>query len=106
MFRLRGIAGGVSLDRRERQRAQLVGPKPASKFNLPLSLLDRLLKSTVVPLEAKIKAVERWRLEIAEAHSSAPAIRELRSRLAHARHFLELQRSAASDASSLGIGNR
>jgi hypothetical protein len=55
-----------------------------AKFDLPLPLLDRLLASRVVPLQAKINAIDRWRDELTEADSIDPRVRELENRLAMA----------------------
>jgi len=63
-----------------------------AEFDLPPSILDRLLASEIVPLAAKIKAVESWRLEVAEAHSRNPNTLALQRRLAAASRLLRRQK--------------
>jgi hypothetical protein len=55
-----------------------------AKFDLPLALLDRLLASRIVPHQAKIEAIDRWRDELIEAKSIDPHASELEERLAMA----------------------
>lgn len=63
------------------------------EFDLPISLLDRLLVSRIVSLEAKIKSIESWQRELEEAHSRNPRTVELKRRLALARETLSRQPS-------------
>jgi hypothetical protein len=71
----------------------LLFPEAAmAEFDLPLALLDRLLASRIVPLQAKIRAVDSWRDELKEARSIDPRARELDERLAMACAFLKKQR--------------
>jgi len=69
-----------------------------ARHNLPLTLLDRLLGSAVVPLEAKLKAIESWRRELADAALSEPALDAVASRLVHADTYL--RPSADTDTDS------
>ncbi len=62
------------------------------EFDFPYSLLTRLLVSEIVPLQAKIKAIESWRHELAESRSFDPHARELQARLAIASRVLRTQR--------------
>jgi len=59
-----------------------------SQPNLPLALLDRLLGSDIVPLEAKRSAIESWRRELADASVAETVLDALSSRLAHAETYL------------------
>jgi hypothetical protein len=61
--------------------------------NLPLSLLDRLLASEIVPLEAKLSAIESWRRELADAAPPDTMLDALSSRLAHAPTYLQIATS-------------
>jgi hypothetical protein len=55
---------------------------------LTLPLLDRLLKSTVVPREAKVAAIESWRVELASARARDGFHPEVERRLADASRLL------------------
>jgi hypothetical protein len=55
---------------------------------LTLPLLDRLLKSTIVPREAKVAAIESWRVELGSARARDAFHRELERRLAEASRLL------------------
>jgi hypothetical protein len=65
-----------------------------AKLDLPLSLLDRLLQSRIVPLQAKIEAVTRWQDELTEAASVDPLAIQLEQRLASAYASLRQARAA------------
>ena len=54
------------------------------KLDLPVPLLERLLASRVVPLQAKIEAIARWRDELMEAKSIDPRASELEKLLSMA----------------------
>lgn len=62
------------------------------EFDLPISLLDRLLASRIVSLDAKIKSIESWQRELEDALSCNPRTLELKRRLALARETLSGQR--------------
>ena len=72
------------------------------KLDLPIPLLDRLLASRIVPLQAKIRAIDSWQDELTEANSDDPRVLELRERLAMAHAFLKnsngYRRSSQSSA--------
>jgi hypothetical protein len=55
-----------------------------AKLDLPVPLLERLLASRVVPLQAKIEAIARWRDELMEVKSIDPRASELEERLSMA----------------------
>ena len=59
------------------------------RFDLPIPLLDRLLASCIVPLEAKIRAIDSWRDELIKANSVDPHVLELQERLRQAYSFLK-----------------
>lgn len=86
----------VSRDTAEPRRLNL-----PTEFDFPPLILDRLLASEIVPFEAKVKAVDSWRRELAGTHSNAPGIRELERRLARASRVLKWQR--ASKWSKIGL---
>jgi hypothetical protein len=75
-----------------REIVDLRGSRSYDEFDFPLSILARLLASEIVPLKAKIKAVESWRREVAEARSNAPGTCKLEKHLATASRFLKQQR--------------
>ena len=64
------------------------------KLDLPISLLDRLLASRIVPLQAKLEAIARWREELSEAASVEPRARQLQQHLAMAYAALRKARAA------------
>src|SRR4051812_8953511 len=79
-----------------RSRAKPRNPRPDQKFiagrnksprfrMLPLRVLDRLLASKLVPREAKLSAIERWQLELADLDRHDRVHLELGCRLAEAR---------------------
>jgi hypothetical protein len=55
---------------------------------LPLTLLDRLIASRLVPLDAKLAAIEGWRRELATLRSLNPMQAQLYQRLTRARQKL------------------
>jgi len=55
---------------------------------LTLDLVDRLLASTIVPREAKLAAVESWRLELASMRPLRQDCSRLEERLAAASRML------------------
>jgi hypothetical protein len=65
-----------------------------AKLDLPISLLDRLLASRIVPLQAKLEAVARWRDELTEAASVEPRARQLQQHLAMA--YASLRKAGAA----------
>jgi hypothetical protein len=69
--------------------------------DLPLSLLDQLLVSEIVPLEAKIKSIESWQEELAEVRSPSAAQVELEKHLAAAKRLLLNELNRPSRLSSL-----
>ena len=58
------------------------------EFDLPVSVLDRLIKSRIVPREAKLKSIESWQRELAECSSNSRRTLELANRLALAKNYL------------------
>jgi len=58
------------------------------EFDLPVSVLDRLIKSRIVPREAKLKSIESWQRELAECSSNSRRTLELANRLALAKNSL------------------
>ena len=72
------------------------------KLDLPISLLERLRASRIVPLQAKLEAVGRWRDELTEAASVDPRARQLQQHLAIAYASL---RKAGSAKSGAGTGH-
>src|SRR5262245_16175027 len=73
----------------ERDRTPSVSADGGSSHDvLPLALLERLLASKIVPRDAKLAAIERWRHELAEARSLDPFRRKLDERLAEASRSL------------------
>ena len=62
------------------------------EFDLPLSLLDRLIESRIVSYEAKIKSIESWQRELADLQSDNPRTLDLEYRLALAKRALTRQR--------------
>lgn len=63
---------------------------------LTLDLVDRLLASTIVPREAKLAAIESWRLELASMRDPRQACRRLERRLAAASRVLGAPRPWAA----------
>jgi len=74
--------------RREGGRRAALYPGTSSPSMLPLALLDRLLASTIVPREAKLAAIERWRNELSELRAPDAFHRQLEARLAQASRSL------------------
>jgi hypothetical protein len=72
----------------------------ATEFDFPRPLLDRLLASEIVPLQAKIEAIRSWRGELAQAHSLDPRTRELQHCLAKAHWLLRRQRLTSAVAAA------
>jgi hypothetical protein len=82
--------------------AQHSAPKgdAGTAVDLPPVILERLLASRIVPLDAKLKAIESWRREVAESRD--PQARELERRLAAAYRSLQFQRLKAPASALAG----
>jgi hypothetical protein len=63
---------------------------------LTLDLVDRLLASTIVPRDAKLAAIESWRLELASMRDPRQDCRRLERRLAAASRVLGTPRPWAA----------
>ncbi len=71
----------------------------AGPFDLPLDLIDRLARSKIVPLEAKLQALTAWRAEVAR-DSSNPRAPDLMEWLYVAAIFITETASTARKARS------
>jgi hypothetical protein len=76
------------------------------EFDLPLSLLDRLVESRTVPREAKIKSIESWQRELTEYQSNNPRTLELMNRLALAKGTLLGQQVCGAQEAAPGLTTR
>ena len=71
-------------------------------LDFPPELLERLLASRIVPVQAKIEAIQSWRRELAEADCHDVRVHELEEGLARAERMLKRQtfRSLVAGAAS------